>query len=129
MRDKGMCFIPNTLWEPSLELGVCLYRCAMHGNKSIFFFANGKTCKFDYYTNISTGLQTSENSKFYAISSRFKPFSNKGKTLVIQYTVKHEQKIDCGGGYIKIFSSDLDQKNLRGDSRYYIMFGELIVIS
>uniref|UniRef100_A0A8B9ZDB4 Calreticulin n=1 Tax=Anas platyrhynchos TaxID=8839 RepID=A0A8B9ZDB4_ANAPL len=61
--------------------------------------------------------------KFYAISSRFKPFSNKGKTLVIQYTVKHEQKIDCGGGYIKIFSSDLDQKNLSGDSRYYIMFG------
>ncbi|NXW43173.1 CALR protein, partial [Nyctiprogne leucopyga] len=69
------------------------------------------------------GLQTSENSKFYAISSRFKPFSNKGKTLVIQYTVKHEQKIDCGGGYVKIFSSDLDQKNLSADSRYYIMFG------
>ncbi|KFU89719.1 Calreticulin, partial [Chaetura pelagica] len=69
------------------------------------------------------GLQTSENSKFYAISSRFKPFSNKGKTLVIQYTVKHEQKIDCGGGYVKIFSSDLDQKNLSGDSHYYIMFG------
>ncbi|XP_042691630.1 calreticulin-3 [Centrocercus urophasianus] len=69
------------------------------------------------------GLQTSENSKFYAISSRFKPFSNKGKTLVIQYTVKHEQKIDCGGGYVKIFSSDLDQKNLSGASPYYIMFG------
>ncbi|KAM7080989.1 epidermal growth factor receptor substrate 15-like 1 isoform 3-T3 [Ciconia maguari] len=69
------------------------------------------------------GLQTSENSKFYAISSRFKPFSNKGKTLVIQYTVKHEQKIDCGGGYVKIFSSNLDQKNLSGDSPYYIMFG------
>uniref|UniRef100_A0A8C2TQ25 Calreticulin 3 n=1 Tax=Coturnix japonica TaxID=93934 RepID=A0A8C2TQ25_COTJA len=69
------------------------------------------------------GLQTRENSKFYAISSRFKPFSNKGKTLVIQYTVKHEQKIDCGGGYIKIFSSDLDQKNLSGASPYYIMFG------
>lgn len=77
---------------------------------------------------IFTGLQTSENSKFYAISSRFKPFSNKGKTLVIQYTVKHEQKIDCGGGYIKIFSSDLDQKNLSGDSRYYIMFGEFTVL-
>ncbi|NXT86417.1 CALR3 protein, partial [Anhinga rufa] len=69
------------------------------------------------------GLQTSENSKFYAISSRFKPFSNKAKTLVVQYTVKHEQKIDCGGGYVKIFSSNLDQKNLSGDSRYYIMFG------
>ncbi|XP_020825094.1 calreticulin-3 isoform X2 [Phascolarctos cinereus] len=69
------------------------------------------------------GLQTTENAKFYAISSRFKPFSNKGKTLVIQYTVKHEQKMDCGGGYVKIFPSDLDQKNLNGKSQYYIMFG------
>ncbi|XP_077187609.1 calreticulin-3 isoform X3 [Paroedura picta] len=69
------------------------------------------------------GLQTSENSKFYAISSRFKPFSNKGRPLVIQYTVKHEQKIDCGGGYVKIFSSDLNQKNMSGESQYYIMFG------
>ncbi|XP_019369213.1 PREDICTED: calreticulin-3 isoform X4 [Gavialis gangeticus] len=69
------------------------------------------------------GLQTCENSKFYAISSRFKPFNNKGKTLVIQYTVKHEQKIDCGGGYIKLFSSNLDQKNMSSESQYYIMFG------
>ncbi|XP_048352421.1 calreticulin-3 [Sphaerodactylus townsendi] len=69
------------------------------------------------------GLQTSENLKFYAISSRFKPFSNKGKTLVIQYTVKHEQKIDCGGGYVKIFPSDLNQKNMSGESQYFIMFG------
>lgn len=96
----------------------------------VFFLCKWrKKCKFEYSTNIFTGLQTSENSKFYAISSRFKPFSNKGKTLVIQYTVKHEQKIDCGGGYVKIFSSNLDQKNLSGDSHYYIMFGEFIVIS
>ncbi|XP_061456608.1 calreticulin-3 [Rhineura floridana] len=69
------------------------------------------------------GLQTSENVKFYAISSRFKSFSNKGRSLVIQYTVKHEQKIDCGGGYVKIFPSNLDQKNMSGESLYYIMFG------
>lgn len=69
------------------------------------------------------GLQTSQDARFYAISSRFEPFSNEGKTLVIQFTVKHEQKIDCGGGYVKIFPSDLDQKDLHGDSKYYIMFG------
>lgn len=74
----------------------------------------------------AVGLQTSENLKFYAISSRFKPFNNKGRPLVIQYTVKHEQKIDCGGGYVKIFPSNLDQKNMSGESLYYIMFGELI---
>uniref|UniRef100_A0A6I8N317 Calreticulin n=1 Tax=Ornithorhynchus anatinus TaxID=9258 RepID=A0A6I8N317_ORNAN len=70
------------------------------------------------------GLQTTENSKFYAISSRFKPFSNRGKSLIIQYTVKHEQKIDCGGGYVKIFPSDVDPENLSENSYYYIMFGE-----
>ncbi|KAI4541798.1 hypothetical protein MG293_008940 [Ovis ammon polii] len=69
------------------------------------------------------GLQTTQNSRFYAISARFKPFSNKGKTLVVQYTVKHEQKMDCGGGYIKLFPADTDQKNLNGKSQYYIMFG------
>ncbi|KAM7143766.1 calreticulin-3 isoform 2-T2 [Molossus nigricans] len=69
------------------------------------------------------GLQTTQNGRFYAISARFKPFSNKGKTLVIQYTVKHEQKMDCGGGYIKVFPADVDQKNLSGKSQYYIMFG------
>uniref|UniRef100_A0A2K6TZX1 Calreticulin 3 n=1 Tax=Saimiri boliviensis boliviensis TaxID=39432 RepID=A0A2K6TZX1_SAIBB len=68
-------------------------------------------------------MQTTQNGRFYAISARFKPFSNKGKTLVIQYTVKHEQKMDCGGGYIKVFPADIDQKNLNEKSQYYIMFG------
>ncbi|XP_077834339.1 calreticulin-3 isoform X2 [Macaca mulatta] len=68
-------------------------------------------------------VSTTQNGRFYAISARFKPFSNKGKTLVIQYTVKHEQKMDCGGGYIKVFPADVDQKNLNGKSQYYIMFG------
>ncbi|XP_064786087.1 calreticulin 3b [Oncorhynchus masou masou] len=69
------------------------------------------------------GLQTSQDARFYAASARFKPFSNEGKTLVIQFTVKHEQKIDCGGGYVKVFPSTLDQAEMHGDSQYYIMFG------
>jgi calreticulin len=70
------------------------------------------------------GLQTSQDARFYAISSKIsEPFSNEGKDLVLQYTVKHEQNIDCGGGYIKIFPSSLDQKTLSGDSEYNIMFG------
>ena len=51
---------------------------------------------------IIPGIQTSENAKFYARSASFESFSNEGKTLVIQFTVKHEQKIDCGGGYVKV---------------------------
>jgi len=46
-----------------------------------------------------------------------------GKTLVVQFTVKHEQNIDCGGGYVKIFPSDLEQTGMHGDSPYNIMFG------
>lgn len=48
------------------------------------------------------GIQTSENAKFYARGASFDSFSNEGKTLVVQFTVKHEQKIDCGGGYLKV---------------------------
>lgn len=70
------------------------------------------------------GIQTSQDARFYALSARFDPFSNEGKPLVVQFTVKHEQKIDCGGGYVKIFPSDLDQSDMHGDSQYYIMFGE-----
>uniref|UniRef100_A0A8C7ZAX3 Calreticulin n=1 Tax=Oryzias sinensis TaxID=183150 RepID=A0A8C7ZAX3_9TELE len=69
------------------------------------------------------GLQTSQDARFYAASARFEPFSNEGKSLVIQFTVKHEQKIDCGGGYVKVFPSDLDQTDMHGDSSYYVMFG------
>ncbi|XP_071233628.1 calreticulin-like [Salvelinus alpinus] len=69
------------------------------------------------------GLQTSQDARFYSSSARFEPFSNQGKTLVIQFTVKHEQNIDCGGGYIKLFPADLDQADMHGDSKYNIMFG------
>lgn len=42
----------------------------------------------------------------------------------MQFTVKHEQTIDCGGGYVKLFPASLDQKDMHGDSEYNIMFGE-----
>ena len=47
-------------------------------------------------------MQTSQSAKFYAMSGGFDKFTNEGKTVVIQFTVKHEQKIDCGGGYVKV---------------------------
>merc|ERR1712149_58528 len=69
------------------------------------------------------GIQTSQDARFYALSKEFKPMSNVDKPLVIQFTVKHEQNIDCGGGYAKIFDCSLDQKDMHGDSPYLIMFG------
>lgn len=45
-------------------------------------------------------------------------FSNKGRTLVLQYQVKHEQDIECGGGYVKLMSGPVNQKHFGGDTPY-----------
>ena len=79
--------------------------------------------KFYGDAKINRGVQTSQDARFYAISSKFEPFSNTGKDLVLQFTVKHEQNIDCGGGYVKLFDCSLDQKDMHGESPYLIMFG------
>jgi calreticulin len=48
-------------------------------------------------------VKTSQDAHFYSMAAKFpKKFSNAGKTLVVQFTVKHEQNIDCGGGYLKV---------------------------
>jgi calreticulin len=73
--------------------------------------------------DINTGIQTSEDARFYALSSKIPtPFSNKDKKLVVSFTVKHDQGIDCGGGYIKVLP-ELDGKKFNGDSEYFLMFG------
>jgi calreticulin len=69
------------------------------------------------------GIQTSQDAKHYGLSALMdEEFTNDGKDLVLQYTVKHEQKIDCGGAYIKL-ASKADQSNFGGDTPYQIMFG------
>lgn len=90
------------------------------GTQGTFDLSHGK-----YYRDASEdkGLHTTQDARFYQTSAEFPEFSNKDKTLVIQYSVKHEQKIDCGGGYIKLLPKGLDQKSFNGDSEYNIMFG------
>jgi calreticulin len=79
----------------------------------------------DYYGDAEEdkGIMTSQDARFYDISAKFPEFSNKGKELVIQFSVKHTQKIDCGGGYVKVFPAGLDQEHMTGESEYNIMFG------
>ncbi|KAL9675460.1 hypothetical protein QQ045_003662 [Rhodiola kirilowii] len=69
------------------------------------------------------GIQTSEDMKFYAISAEFPKFSNKNKMLVFQFSVKNEQKLHCGGAYLKLLSGDIDQNHFGGGTPYSIMFG------
>jgi calreticulin len=69
------------------------------------------------------GLRTSEDYRFFTASAKFDDFSNKDKKLIIQYSVKHEQNIDCGGAYIKLYPAGTEQEHLNGDSKYNVMFG------
>jgi len=70
-----------------------------------------------------TGLKTLNDARFYVYSATFPEFSNSDKSLVLQYSVKHEQSIDCGGAYLKLHPKGLDQAAYTGDSAYNIMFG------
>merc|ERR1711959_714531 len=69
------------------------------------------------------GLKTSQDAKFYGISAVTKEFSNKDKPLVVQYSVKHEQGIDCGGAYLKLGPAPFDGKKFHGETVYNVMFG------
>ncbi|XP_034221344.1 calreticulin-3 isoform X5 [Prunus dulcis] len=69
------------------------------------------------------GIQTYNDAKHFAISAKVPEFSNKNRTLVIQYSIKFEQEIECGGGYIKLMSGYVNQKKFGGDTPYSFMFG------
>lgn len=75
------------------------------------------------------GLRTATALRHHAASARFPSFSNRGKDLVLQFTVKHEKYEDeddlsfCAGGYLKILGTDFDQSLFGGETPYKIMFG------
>jgi len=69
------------------------------------------------------GIKTGEDARHYGLSAKLEEaFTNTGKDLVLQFSVTHEQELDCGGGYIKLLG-DIDQSKFGGDSPYQIMFG------
>lgn len=69
------------------------------------------------------GIQTYPDARFFAISAKFPEFNNKNRTLVFQFSVKIEQKIECGGAYMKLMSGYVNQKRFSRDTPYSIMFG------
>ncbi|KAI3470156.1 hypothetical protein Pfo_026819 [Paulownia fortunei] len=69
------------------------------------------------------GIQTHNDAKHFAISAKIPEFSNRNRTLVVQYSIKFEQDIECGGGYIKLLSGYVNQKKFGGDTPYSLMFG------
>ncbi len=93
-------------WKPSHELGEWKWTAGEYNAG-----ANDK------------GIQTGEDARFYGLSAKLnEKFTNEGKEMVIQFSVKHEQELDCGGAYIKLLG-DMDQKKFGGDTPYQVMFG------
>ena len=72
------------------------------------------------------GLVVKNPAAHHAISAKFPTaIDNTGKTLVVQYEVKLQKGLECGGAYMKLLR---DNKKLHLDefsnaSPYVIMFG------
>lgn len=99
-----------TDWKPSEEMG------------------KWKLTTGEYYGDKGdTGLQTSEDARFYGLSAKLeKEFTNdEKKNLVIQYSVKNEHKMDCGGAYLKLLpgGDTFNASKFGGETPYAIMFG------
>lgn len=72
---------------------------------------------------INQGLKTSQDARFYSTSAKLdEPVTNEGKDFVVSLSVKHEQGLDCGGGYIKIMPA-MEAEKFNGDTEYFLMFG------
>lgn len=67
---------------------------------------------------------TTADARFYASSAHFdKPFSTKGKSLLVQYEVTQDKDVECGGGYIKMGPKMEDAKKFGDPTEYAMMFG------
>lgn len=72
---------------------------------------------------INQGYKTSQDARFYATSRKTdSPVTNEGQDFVVSLSVKHEQGLDCGGGYIKLFH-DTAATAFDGNTQYHLMFG------
>jgi len=100
-------WVESSKWKPKDEMGTWEHTAGQwYGDKD------------------DKGIKTSVDARFYGLSAKMsKAFSSKDKDLVIQYSVKHEQDLDCGGAYIKLLPGKVDQAKFGGDTPYSVMFG------
>jgi len=99
----------STKWKPKSEMGAWKHTAGQW-----------------YADESDKGIQTSEDARFYGISAKLeKPYVSTDKPLVVQYSVKHEQSLDCGGAYIKLLpgGDKFDTAKFGGDTPYAVMFG------
>eukprot|EP00992_Anisonema_acinus_P011796 TRINITY_DN7683_c0_g1_i1.p1 TRINITY_DN7683_c0_g1~~TRINITY_DN7683_c0_g1_i1.p1 ORF type:complete len:498 (-),score=78.72 TRINITY_DN7683_c0_g1_i1:402-1895(-) len=71
------------------------------------------------------GLIVANAARHSAISAEFSVplVASEGKQLVIQYEVKLQNKLECGGSYIKLLAKESKATVFTNESPYIIMFG------
>ncbi|CCG81941.1 Calnexin [Taphrina deformans PYCC 5710] len=73
------------------------------------------------------GLVLKDDARRHAISAPFsQSVDNKDKTLVLQYEVKMQKGLECGGAYLKLLTESpvgIQAQQFSGDTPYTIMFG------
>jgi calnexin len=72
------------------------------------------------------GLVIKDKAAHHAISAKFpKAIDNKDNTLVVQYEVKLQDGLECGGAYMKLLQDNaaLHAEEFSNASPYIIMFG------
>jgi calnexin len=76
------------------------------------------------YPNEKMIFMKSSNS-YYGLSTQFaSPLDPRGKTLIVQYEIRDQESLMCGGTYIKLFGKDnFSPSTLCNETRYIIMFG------
>ncbi|KAA0034911.1 calreticulin-3 [Cucumis melo var. makuwa] len=73
---------------------------------------------FDGDDDWFASIQTYNDAKQFTTSAKILEFSNENRTLVVQYSIKFEQEIKCGGGYLKLHSCFVNQTKYGGDTPY-----------
>jgi calnexin len=70
-------------------------------------------------------IYMNDRSSYYGLSTKFPfPLDLRGKTLVVQYEMRYQTPMECGGSYIKLFHNDnFEPETLGNETRYIIMFG------
>ncbi|KAI5962103.1 uncharacterized protein KGF55_003179 [Candida pseudojiufengensis] len=70
------------------------------------------------------GLVLKSKAAHYAISYKLPhTISNENKDLIIQYEVKLQNGLDCGGAYIKLLDNSNNYHFFNSETPYQIMFG------
>ncbi|KAK9387024.1 Calreticulin family-domain-containing protein [Lipomyces mesembrius] len=72
------------------------------------------------------GLVVKDKAAHHAITAKFvEPLDNTDKTLVVQYEVKLQNGLECGGAYLKLLTEDetLHAEEFSDKTSYQVMFG------